>query len=55
MCEIFREKIDASVLQNALSYSISYNVLGDYALMLAHLGVRSYGPKHSPTPVTNLV
>ena len=21
---------------------------GDYALMLAHLGVRSYGPKHLP-------
>ena len=30
--------------------------LGDlYALMIAHLGVRSYGPKHSPIPVTNLV
>ena len=29
--------------------------LSDYALMLAHLGVRSYGPKHSPIPVTNLV
>ena len=29
--------------------------LGDYALMLAHLGVRSYVPKHSPIPVTNLV
>ena len=29
--------------------------LGDYALMLAHLGVRSYGPKHLPIPVTNLV
>ena len=30
-------------------------LLGDYALMLAHLGVRSYGPKHSPIPMTNLV
>ena len=29
--------------------------LGDYALMLAHLGVLSYGPKHSHIPVTNLV
>ena len=29
--------------------------LGDYALMLAHLGVRSYGTKHLPIPVTNLV
>ena len=29
--------------------------LGDCALMLAYLGVRSYGPKHSPIPVTNLV
>ena len=29
--------------------------IGDYALMLAHLGVRSYGPKHSPIPMTNLV
>ena len=29
--------------------------LSDYALMLAHLAVRSYGPKHSPIPVTNLV
>ena len=39
--------------------------LGDYALMLAHLGVRSYvhvelgvrsyGPKHLPIPVINLV
>ena len=29
--------------------------LGDYALMLAHLGVRSYGPKHSHITVTNLV
>ena len=29
--------------------------LGDYALMLTHLGVRSYGPKHLPIPVTNLV
>ena len=30
-------------------------LLGDYALMLAHLAVRSYGPKHLPIPVTNLV
>ena len=30
-------------------------VLGDYALKLVHLGVRSYGPKHLPNPVTNLV
>ena len=30
-------------------------LLGDYALMLAHLDVRSYGPKHSPIPMTNLV
>ena len=29
--------------------------LGDYALMLVHLGVRSYVPKHLPIPVTNLV
>ena len=29
--------------------------LGDYALMLALLCVRSYGPKHLPIPVTNLV
>ena len=29
--------------------------LGDYALMLAHLGVRSYGPKHLPIPMINLV
>ena len=29
--------------------------LGDHALMLAHLGVHSYGPKHLPIPVTNLV
>ena len=29
--------------------------LGDYALMFAHLGVSSYGPKHLPIPVTNLV
>ena len=29
--------------------------LGDYALMLAHLGVCSYRPKHLPIPVTNLV
>ena len=29
--------------------------LGDYALMLAHLCVRSYRPKHLPIPVTNLV
>ena len=29
--------------------------LGDYAVMLAHLGVRSYGPKHLPISVTNLV
>ena len=28
--------------------------LGDYALMLAHLGVCSYGPKHLPIPVTIL-
>ena len=27
----------------------------DYARMLAHLGVRSYGPKHLPSPVLNLV
>ena len=26
--------------------------LGDYALMLAHLGVRSYGPNHLSIPVT---
>ena len=29
--------------------------LGDYALMLVHLGVCSYVPKHLPIPVTNLV
>ena len=29
--------------------------LGDYALVLALLGVRSYGPKHLLIPVTNLV
>ena len=29
--------------------------LGDYALMLALLGERSYGSKHLPIPVTNLV
>ena len=29
--------------------------LGDYALMLAHLGVCSYGPKHVPIPMTILV
>ena len=29
--------------------------LGDYALILAQLGVRSYGPKHLPIPVTDLV
>ena len=29
--------------------------LGDYALMLALLCVRSYGRKHLPIPVTNLV
>ena len=29
--------------------------LGNYALMLVPLGVRSYGPKHLPIPVTNLV
>ena len=29
--------------------------LGDYALMLAHLGVRSYGPKHLAILVTDLV
>ena len=29
--------------------------LGDYALMLTYLGVRSYGPKLLPIPVTNLV
>ena len=29
--------------------------LGDYARMLANLGVRSYEPKHLPIPVTNLV
>ena len=29
--------------------------LSDYALMLAQLGVRSYGPKHSPILVKNLV
>ena len=29
--------------------------LGDYALMLAHLDVRSYRPKHLPIPVTNLI
>ena len=28
---------------------------GYYALMLSHLGVRSYGPKHLHIPVTNLV
>ena len=28
--------------------------LGDYALMLAHSGVRSYGPIHLPIPVTNI-
>ena len=45
--EIFLGKIYASILQNAL--------LDDYALMLAHLNVHSYGPKHLPIPVTNLV
>ena len=46
ICEIFKEKIWASILQNALSYSIFYNVLGDYALtsMLVHLGLRSGAP-----------
>ena len=29
--------------------------LCDYALMLAHLGVRLYGPKHLPIPVTDLI
>ena len=29
--------------------------LGDYAFMPAHLGVRSYGLKHLPIPVKNLV
>ena len=32
--------------------------LGDYALMLVHLDyidICSYGPKHLPIPVTNLV
>ena len=45
----------ASILQNALSYSIFIVFLGDYALMLAHLGVRSYGPKHLAILVTDLV
>ena len=43
------------ILQNALSYSIFMMFLGDYALMLVHLGARSYVPKHLPIPVTNLV
>ena len=30
-------------------------LLGDYAFMHAHLGVRLYGPKHLPIPVTNLL
>ena len=29
--------------------------LSDNDLMLAHLGVRSYGPKHLPIPVTDLI
>ena len=29
--------------------------LGDYAHMLAHLGVRLYGPKHLPILVKDLV
>ena len=29
--------------------------LGDYALMLAHLGVLLYGPKHLPILVTDLI
>ena len=31
------------------------NVLGDYAVMLPHSTVRTYGPKYLPILVTNLV
>ena len=43
-------------LYNNIICEIFSNVfLGDYARMLAHLGVRSYGPKYLPIPVANLV
>ena len=40
-----------SVAQFLIMFLSDYH----YALMLAHLGVRSYGPKHLSIPVTNLV
>ena len=53
--KFFNKKNYASILQAHSVTQFFIMFLGDYALMLALLGVRSYGPKHLPIPVTNLV
>ena len=55
ICENFLQKIYASILQNALSYSVFYNVFGWLCSYACAFVFRSYGPKHLPIPVTNLV
>ena len=54
-CEIFSKKIIQVYYKTHSVTHFFIMFLGDYALMLALLDVRSYGPKHLPIPVTNLV
>ena len=55
ICEFFKNNFIQVYYKTHSVTQFFIMFLGDYALMLAHLGVRSYGPKHSPIPVTNLV
>ena len=55
ICEIFKERIMQVYYKTHSVTQFFIIFLGDYALMLAHFCVHSYGPKHLPIPVTNLV
>ena len=54
ICEIKKKNMQVYYKMHSVTqFFIMF--LGDYALMLAHLGVRLYGPKHLPIPVTDLI
>ena len=48
ICEILLKKFMQVYYKTHLVTQFFIMFLGDYTLMLAHLGVRSYRPKHSP-------
>ena len=55
--KLFCETVISSEYLQVVLENTNFNlkIFGRVLRMLAHLGVRSYGPKHLPIPVTNLV